>query len=201
LAREFATKADIPAGLSEYTAAQDWPAALRERMTFAFRSELNLGLGLRWIAALANLDRYAEIAESQQLLVKEQFVNLVRSRIEGVKGISLHADDDGDHLSSRAIVPLTVINNSGSFASLEESQNIQLLMRNLNEGTICHVGQAVRLGSRTVLRVAASAMDVAAVAARMTAGQSLHQALRPIESRLDVFFHKLSAVLQHVRGA
>ena len=74
-------------------------------------------------------------------------------------------------------------------------------MRNLNEGPICHVGQAVRLGSRTVLRVAASATDVVAVSARMAAGQSLHQALMPMESRLDAVFHKLSAVLQHLRGA
>jgi hypothetical protein len=200
LAEELATKADIPAGLSDYTAAQDWPAALRERTTFAFRSEFNLGLGMRWTAALASLDRYCEIAESQQRFVKEQFARLVRSKIEGLKAISLHPDDDGDHLGSSAIVPLTVINGSGSFASLEQTQNIHLLMRNSNEGPICHMGQAVLLGPRTVLRVAASASDVAAVSARMTAGQSLYQALRPIESKLDLLFLKLSAVLRHLQG-
>jgi hypothetical protein len=201
LAEAFATRAGIPAGLAEYTAAQDWPAALRERTAFAFKAELNLGLGLRWVAALANLERYAQIAEARQSLIKEHFVRLVRSRIDGMKGVSLHPHDDGDHLGSRAIVPLTITKASGSLASFEDSQNIQLLMRTLGQGPICHIGQAVRLGSRAVLRVAGSATDVAAVSAGIAAGQSLHQAMAPIEARLDVFFLGLSAVLQHLRGA
>lgn len=170
-------------------------------MGFAFKSELNLGLGLRWVAALAHLDRYAEIDESRQRLVKEQFVRLVRSRIDAVKGIRLHQDDEGDHLGSHAMVPLTVTNGDASFASFEECQAIQVSMRGLNGGPICHVGQAVRLGARTVLRVAASAPDVIGVSARMSTGQSLHQAFGPIESRLDAFFQKLSAILQHPRDA
>ncbi|UCI17302.1 hypothetical protein FJ970_19485 [Mesorhizobium sp. B2-1-8] len=197
LAGDIAAGSDIPAGLAEYTAAQDWPATLRQRMTFAFKSELNLGLGLRWVAALAHLDPYAEIDEPRQHLVKEQFVRLVRSRTGPLSGISLHQDDDGDHLGSRAMVPLTVTNSAGSFASFEQCQTIQVLMRGLNEGPICHVGQAVRVGPRTVLRVAASAHDVISVSKRMSAGQSLHQAFGPIESRLDAFFEKLSAVLRH----
>ncbi|MGX7873768.1 hypothetical protein ACVDG5_014300 [Mesorhizobium sp. ORM6] len=201
LAEELAASSDIPAGLADYSAAQDWPTALRHRMGFAFKSDLNLGLGLRWVAALANLESYAGIDESRHCLVKQRFVRLVQSRIDAVKGISLHQDDDGDHLGSRAMVPLTVTNGAGSFASCEECQNIQVLMRGLGDGPICHVGQAVRLGSRTVLRVAASAADVVDVSARMAAGQSLYQAFRPIEARLDIFFHKLSAVLQKCRGA
>lgn len=197
LAAEFAARADIPAGLSDYTAAHDWPASLREQMSFVFRSEFNLGLGLRWAAALASLSRYAEIAESRQRMIKDHFVSLVRSRLEGQKEVFLHPDDDGDHLGARAIVPLTMTQASGAFASFEESQRIHLMMRELAEGPICHMGQAVRLGGRTVLRLAASAADVVTVSARMTAGQSLHQASRPIESRLDGLFDKLSAVLRY----
>jgi len=199
LCEAFATKANIPAGLAAYTAAQDWPSALRKRMTFAFGSEFNLGLGLRWVAASTYLDRYAEIAESLQALIKAQFVRLVRARIESVEGISLHADDEGAHLDLRAIVPFTVTNRTGAFASFEESQNIHLLMRNFTDGAVCHLGQAVRLGPRTVLRVAASAMDVAAVSARMAAGQSLAQAFQPVESKLDTVFRKIAAVLHHVQ--
>lgn len=195
------TNSEIPAGLADYSAAQDWPVALRQRMSFAFKSELNLGLGLRWAAALAHLDAYAEIDESLQSIVKEQFVQLVRSRIGAMTSISVHPDDDGDHLGSRAMVPLTVTDGAGSFASFEQCQNIQVLMRGHNGGPICHIGQGVCLGSRTVLRVAASAADVVDVTSRLSTGQSLHEAFRPIESRLDAFFQKLSAVLQHLRDA
>jgi hypothetical protein len=200
LCERFAAKTDIPTGLAAYTAAHDWPSSLRERMRFAFASDVNLGLGLRWVAASAGLDRYADIAESRQALIKDQFVKLVRARITSVDGILLHADDEGDHLNSRAIVPFTVTNSAGALASFEESQHIHLLMREFDDGAVCHLGQAVRLGSRTVLRVAASAMDVAAVSARMVAGQSLGQAFQPVESKLDVVFEKLAAVLRHVRA-
>ncbi|WP_154674551.1 hypothetical protein [Mesorhizobium erdmanii] len=201
LAEQFAVRADIPAGLADYSAAQDWPAMLRQRMNFAFKSEFNLGLGLRWVAALTNLDAYAAIDESQHRLVKEQFVGRVRSRIDAVKGVFLHQDDDGDHLGSRAMVPLTITNGAGSFASFEECQTIQVLMRGLDGGPISHVGQAVRLGLRSVLRVAASAAEVVDVSARMAAGQPLHQAFRPIDARLDIFFQKLSVVLHQFREA
>ncbi|MBZ9797679.1 hypothetical protein [Mesorhizobium sp. ES1-4] len=200
-AEELAVRSDIPAGLAEYSAALDWPTALRQGMRFKFKSGLNLGLGLRWVAALAHLDRYTEVDESRQSLVKAQFVRSVRSRIDAVKGISLHEDDEGDHLGSRAMVPVTLMTGAGTFASFEACQDIQLSMRGLHGGPVCHIGQAVRLGSRTVLRIAASAVDVIGVSQAMSAGQSLHQALTPLESRLDILLHKLSAVLHHRRGA
>lgn len=199
LCAAFATSPNIPAGLAAYTAAHDWPSAFHQRMTFAFGSEFNLGLGLRWVAASTYLDRYARIAEARQVLIKAQFVKLVRARIDSVADISLHDDDEGQHLYSRAIVPFTVTHPDGGFASFEASQNIHLLMRTFSNGPVCHLGQAVRLGSRTVLRIAASAMDVAAVGERMAAGKSLNQAFEPIEAKLDVAFGKIAAVLHHVR--
>lgn len=189
---------EIPAGLTEYAAARDWPPALRERVKFGFKSEMNLGLGLRWAAALAHFDKYVDVDESLQCAVKEEFVRSVRSRIGAVKGLFLHPDDDGDHLGSRAMVPLSVICGTGSFASLEQCQSIQASMRSHDGGPICHIGQAVRLGPRAVLRVAASAADVIDVADRMSAGGSLHDAFRPIESRLDEFFQKLAAVVRDI---
>ncbi|MBN9552995.1 MAG: hypothetical protein J0H31_30110, partial [Alphaproteobacteria bacterium] len=178
-------------------AARDWPATLRERVKLGFKSQMNLGLGLRWVAALAHFDRYADIGESLQCAVKEEFVRSVRSQIGAAKGLFLHPDDDGDHLGSRAMVPLSIICGTGPFASLEQCQSIQVSMRSHDGGPVCHIGQAVRLGPRAVLRAAASAADVIDVVDRMSAGQSLHEAFRPIESRLDEFFQKLAAVLRY----
>ncbi len=184
------TVADSPVGLADYTAAQDWPMALRERMRLTFKSEMNLGLGLRWVAGLANLARYASVNDAQQSLIKQYFVRLVRARIGDMKGVALHSDDDGDHLASRSIVPLTVIDANGAFATLEQANRIQSSMRGLDGGPICHVGQPVRIGGRAALRVSASALDIAAASERMAAGQSLQQACRPLESDLDIFFGK-----------
>jgi hypothetical protein len=199
LAEAIAASSHIPQGLSDYTAAQDWPGALRERMAFEFKSEFNLGLGLRWIAALANLAGYAAVDPVRQLRIKQEFTGLVRSRIDATAGICLHQQDDGEHIVSRAIVPLTIMKPSGGSFSFEETQAVQLLLRNFEEGPVCHIGQAVRLGARSVLRIAASAADVTTVATGTMAGQTLQQAIRPVEQRLDAVFDKLSAVLRHVR--
>jgi hypothetical protein len=200
LCEALATSSGIPAGLAAYTAAHDWPTGLAGKIPLAFASEFNLGLGLRWVAALAHLDRYADMAEPLQALVKQQFVRTVRERIESLDGICLHADDEGEHLNARAIVPFTIANNAGAFASFEQSQTLHLMMRTSPDGPTCHLGQAVRLGPRTVLRVAASAADVSAVSAGMATGQSLQQAFQPVEEKLDLVFEKIAAMLHKVRG-
>ena len=199
LAEAFAAQGSLPAGLGAYTAAQDWPPALRGKMGLTYGANFNLGLGLRWIAASACLDRYTTIPDARQALIKAHFVEQVRARIEGTGGISLHANDEGEHLSLRTVVPFTISTPSGAFASFEESQAIHLAMREGSGGPVCHLGQAVRLGNRSVLRVAASAMDISDVATHMVDGQPLHKAFRTVEAKLDITFSKLEAVLGRVR--
>ncbi len=201
LAEKLAASGRIPSGLSAYTAAHDWPQSLRQTMNFTFGSHFNLGLGLRWVAAAASLDRYATIPEAEQALIKAHFVKQVRARIDSVAGIGLDANDEGAHLDLRTIVPFTVSDDSGAHASFELSQRIHLAMREGNQGPVCHLGQAVRLGSRTVLRVAASAADILEVAAGLSAAKTLQDAFAPVEERLDIVFDKLAAVLHDVRAS
>jgi len=201
VADEIAACRDIPAGLAEYTAAQDWPAALRERSNFVFKSEMNIGLSLRWAAALANLAPYALVDELLQAQIKQHFVDAVVARVTGVKGVSLHPDDHGTYLASRGIVPLTVLTSSGGFAAFSEAQNIQMALRRAVGGPICHVGQAVRIGPRVALRIGASSTDIAGIATRMDAGLSLQDAFKPIEADLDTVFSKWSEIHRHLVSA
>jgi len=200
LAEEFAERSRLPAGLSAYTAARDWPAAARPLAHLDFASEHNLGLGLRWSAALAHLDRYCEVPESRQALIKAEFARIVRSRVDAARDMLLHGDDAGDHQFSRAIVPLTIVERDGRFASFETCQKIHARMRESGNGPVCHMGQAVRLGSRGVLRIAASAADVVEASARMTAGQTADQALGDVAAKIDILFDKLSAVIRETKG-
>lgn len=190
IVEELRRAVEIPTGLTDYTAALDWPLALRERMPFTFRSEMNLGLGLRWAAGLAHLTRLSSTSSAYHDLIKAHFVDLIRSRVQRIAGVVLHDDDDGDHLVSRSIVPLTVLNSNGAFATFEEASAIQACLRREDNGPICHVGQPVQVGPRAALRVSASALDVAAASERMTMGLSLEAACRPLESDLDIFFEK-----------
>ncbi|MBS0234054.1 MAG: hypothetical protein JSR99_11270 [Proteobacteria bacterium] len=190
IVEELRTAANIPAGLADYTAALDWPQALRERMPLTFKSEMNLGLGLRWTSGLANLTRFSSTRSAHHDLIKAHFVGLIRSRVQGMAGVVLHDDDDGDHLVSRSIVPLTVLNSDGGFATFEEAAAMQACLRRDDNGPICHVGQPVRVGPRAALRVSASALDIAAASERMTMGLALEAACLPLESDLDIFFEK-----------
>ena len=199
LAEEVAWCGSFPAGLAEYSAAQDWPAALRERDDFTFKSEMNVGLSLRWVAALANLAPYALVDEADQMRIKRRFVEAVVARAEDVAGIQLHPDDEGAYLAARGIVPLTVLDGGGGFASGEEARGIQLALRSETGGPVCHVGQAVRIGPRVALRIAASAVDIAGVAGRMAEGMMLDDAFKPVESNLDVMFAKWSGIERNLR--
>lgn len=190
---ELAAAGEIAVGLGDYSAAQDWPPLLRDCSASAFKSEMNLGLGLRWVAGLANLTRFSATNEAHHNLIRAHFVRLVRSRIRHMRGLALHPDDDGEHLVSRSILPLTVLTSNGAFGTFEEAVAIQTALRSPEDGPICHVGQPVRIGSRAALRVSASANDISAASERMSAGMSLEDACRPLEFDLDALFAKWSA--------
>jgi len=192
LAQEMRTGANLPAGLANYSAALDWPASLRDRIALPFKSEMNIGLGLRWVAALAHIAPYAAVGEARQTLIKQRFVSLVKSRVADIPGVVLHSDDDGENLVSSAILPLTVLDANGRYLPLAEAQGLQSELRDPRYGPVCHVGQPVRVGPRSVLRVAASAYDVGCISARMNEGKSFDQALAPLIADLDSFFAKWS---------
>ncbi len=200
LAAELASATDFPAGLSCYTALHDWPASRRMTAKLAFGSHFNLGLGLRWVAALAQMDSAQAIDDRLQFEIRAAFTDLVRARIGDLHNAFIHSDDEGEHIATRAIVPLTITNKAGAFGSLAEVQKLHLALREDACGPICHVGQAVNLGDRTILRIAASALDINRVSKRLAAGQSWSMALEPIAANLDILFDKWAAISNRVRG-
>jgi hypothetical protein len=173
----------FPSGLIDYTAAQDWCPSLREQLSFDFTSEMNIGLGLRWQAGLANLQAYTAVPSEISDAVKKQFVEAIRQRVRAERGFFLHEDDEGEHLDGRAIVGLTID------GPLPMAQTIQTRLR-AAPGVVCHVGQPVRVADRAVLRVALSAPHVLAVSDRIGSGQSMEQAMTPLIVELETLFAK-----------
>ncbi len=200
LVEELATKQAFAPGLSDYTALHDWPARLRGGHDQQFGSHFNLGLGLRWTAALEQLEPLAAIDTAVQRRIKQAFTDLVRARAEHIEGVLIHPDDEGDHIVDRGIFPLTMTAEGSGFASLAQAQKIHLALRESDVGPVCHVGQAVNLGARTILRVAASAIDINAVSDRLAGGDTMEKATRPIADDLDIVFEKWAAVSRAHRG-
>ncbi len=191
LAGEIAAGPPLPRGLAAYSAALDWPAALRNRFGDMALSHANTGLGLRWAAALDGIETMAGIGAKLETAVASRFASEVRARAQTLDSVVLHDDDAPCGCST--IVPLTILGPDGSFAPLSATQKLHAALRDGQHPPICHVGQAARLGTRTVLRVAASATTIADVVARMSDG-GLDQAFRSVGRDLDRLFEKWSFV-------
>jgi hypothetical protein len=191
LVDEMVARASLPAGLCDYTAALDWPLPLRDSLGIAFKSQANIGLGLRWIAALENLSRLAAISELRHAEITRHFANQVRVCAARVEGLSFHPDDE-EAVSVPSIVCLTPLDKDGGFISIEEANRIREDLLDASLGPVCHVGQAVQVGPRAVLRMSLSAGDIADLAARMDEGQSIEAAFKSVEARLDALFAKWS---------
>ena len=192
LADELATRPSLPRGIADYSAGLDWPSALRHRFEHMWVSQTNIGLGLRWVAALDGIASMAAMGDNMQTRIADRFAKEVRARAKNLRGIEF--DHDEPDFGSNTIVPLAVRARYGSSAAFSAAQRIQAALREKDHGPVCHVGQPVCLGEQTVLRVAASAYTLAGVAARMSGGSDIDYAFQPVAADLDSLFEKWSLI-------
>ncbi len=75
------SKARLPEGLSAYSARFDWPEVLRESFAADLDAPVNLGLGLRWEAALAAIEPYFALPEALRLQILTWFAGSVHRRV------------------------------------------------------------------------------------------------------------------------
>ena len=192
LADEIATRPSLPRGIADYSAALDWPTALRHRFGQMWVSQTNIGLGLRWVAAVDGIASMAAMGDNAQTRSADRFAKEVRARAKNLRSIEF--EDGEPDFGSSTIVPLAVRNRYGSFSAFSAAQRIQAALREQDHGPVCHVGQPVCLGNQTVLRVAASAYTLAGVAARMSGGSDIDRAFQPVAADLDSLFEKWSLI-------
>jgi hypothetical protein len=195
----LARAAPLPAGFASFSAQLDWPeplqAGLADGLPFA-----NVGLGLRWTAALAELKALAAVDASLQAAILARFSAEVKERARAVAFAAL-SDDAGRSLPS--IVPLIVRDRCGRVASLGEAQKIHVLLRSPTPlaaaaapalRRILHVGEPVGIGASAALCLCASAAHVVDVALRLARGATMVEAFRPIALDLDDIFAKWASL-------
>ena len=193
LAGEFAAGRPLPSGLADYSAALDWPDHLRDRLGQHLTSAMNIGLGLRWEAALDGIMAMAGVGDRLQDDILRHFGAAVRARAADLRCIGPLAEDAGT-IGPSSIIPLVVLRSDGRLADTKHAQRVHEALRDEDRGRICHIGQTVVLGECNVLRVAASAADVAGIARRLSEGAGLDSAFRPVADDLDVLFAKWAHV-------
>jgi hypothetical protein len=195
-----------PEGLADYSARLDWPEHLQTTFAREMTTTANLGVGLRWTAAVAELRRFAIVDRRLQERFLDRFEREVRLRAGTTPRVALLRDSEHRVATNPSIVPLAVRRAGGGFMSASEAAKVQVALRTAiaNAGMqgaaarlrrIMHVGQPVQLGPRAVLRVCASAPQINSVAAQVAQGAAFDDAFAPISRDLQALFAKLGDVL------
>ena len=167
-----------PASLDDYSARLDWPATLRPAFAAGLRHPANLGLGLRWTAALAEIEAYQAIAPELRDGLVGAFDRAVKARVDASPGlIVLDAD------VATAAPGLTPILDADR---ADPRVVYEALQRPSTPGMpACHLGQPVAVGQRSALRVCASMPMITGAAATGFA---------PLEADLDRLFDAWAAL-------
>ena len=194
-----------PAGLADYTSRQDWPADLRAGVRLPWANEANLGLGLRWVAALAEMEPYFAAPADLRRAVLTLFERVVREKARTAS--RLHEASDDPHAAERTpkgILPFMMTHPDGEPFSLAETAAVHARLRqpfapggaaDAAFPRIFHLGQPVAIGRKTALRVCASAPLVNEIIERVRAGEPLEAAFVPCARRLDALFAKWTALI------
>jgi hypothetical protein len=107
LADELAKRPSLPRGIGDYSAASDWPTALRHRFGRMWVSQTNIGLGLRWVAALDGIASMAAMGDNVQTRIAARFAEAARAKAKNLRSIE-------PDFGSSTIVPLAVRDRYGS---------------------------------------------------------------------------------------
>ena len=150
---------------------------------------LNMGLGLRWCAALAELDRYMRMPEALREAILALFVRKVRTRLSRCEWIEAIDEETGGGLS-----PLILHS-----ASLEEADGLRQALAAASQkagDAVCHLGAPIRLGDQiAALPISAPAPMVSDVADRIAKGVTFEQAFAPIQRDIDTLFAKMGRIM------
>jgi hypothetical protein len=192
---------ELPPGLAAYTAAGDWPTTLRRKIGQPFAAPYNIGAGLRWEAALAELERVFALPVQFRDAVAGGFANTIRQCVSTSRYLALIDDVPpvGECQSTRTIHPIVTL--AGSNSDLASEHIHHQLRLPPSDGASCgasksvfHVGQPVRVGSRSVLRVCLSATHIVDVAEDIARGKPFEAALAPLLGDIDGLFLKWARI-------
>jgi hypothetical protein len=191
---------ELPQGLAAFGAQLDWPAALRARLPLGFLGAANLGLALRWEAALAEIERFFAWPADLRTKIMFRFYENVARRAATASDLALLAPSaaNGDCFG-HTILGVTMRHADCRCFDMTEAAAIQRHLRegrgeNGQSGRV-HLGQPVEIGKAGVLRVCASAPLVNDIAERIETGFSFKQAFAPVEDGIADLFHAWAALV------
>ena len=142
----------LPAGLGAHSARLDWPSAVAGKLAGCTNSEANFGLGLRWCAALGEMERVARVAPDLVAEIVARFRAETERGVAGVRGLSLLAPTSRPSDLAGSLLPILLRRGEGTPLTASEAQALQRALRMPIEGEhraharSFHVGQSVAIG-------------------------------------------------------
>lgn len=188
---------ELPQGLAAYGAQLDWPQTFRARLALAFLPAANMGLALRWQAALAEIERFFGWSADLRTKIMFRFYEDVARRAAAASDLALLAPSaaNGDCFG-HTILGVTMRHADRRLFGTAEAATIQ---RQLREGRgqagRFHLGQPVEIGNAGVLRVCASAPLVNQLAERIETGVTFQEAFAPLGESIAELFRAWAALI------
>jgi len=201
----------LPEGLAGYSSQLDWPPGLRAKARLRWTSQANLGLGLRWIAALSEMERFFALPDDLRSGILVYFENEIRRRADRLAPLQeIAADPPSSVKTLQSILPYVMTHPDGAPFSAAETAAIHARLRlpcatsapgDQALAQVFHLGQPVAVGPRTALRVCASAPIVSEIAERLIGGASLGMAFAQWGRDLDALFDKWRWLMEAASAA
>jgi hypothetical protein len=177
----------------------DAPVQLRG-LFGGFDALMNIGLGLRWSAALAEFDRYSAIPRALRFSILDAFARKGRAMAarRDFADLEPRPIDEDDPMRASILTLFPRNPRGGRYGLLGASAiraGLALPRPGVAGDVICHIGAPVRAGlAAAALPLSASAPMVSDVAARMARGISFERAIAPVWRDLETLFGKWEAL-------
>ncbi len=193
----------LPEGLSDYSAALDWSPALRGNLRGEFSTLANIGLGLRWECALAELEAYFTIDGALREQIAARFAQEIYAHLAASPQLKLADRDWRPTAHARTIFPILTFDDHGRAISAEKLHRAlrdpatqpvrrrkmtRLDCERSNGQRPIHLGQPVAIGEMQALRLCLGAAQVNEAAQRVAEGEKFDYAFRPLADDLAEVF-------------
>jgi hypothetical protein len=177
MARRAAKASPFVQGLGGYSSASDWPGALGLSPGAGLA---NLGLGLRWTAALAEIQAYDRADGALKAWFRDAFDAAVTKAVDARPWLRrLDEGHAGDHGN---LIP--VFDEAGGIKALHDA-----LRQPYPDGAF-HLGQPVTVGAEEALRICSSMPMISDFAERVLAGAAPADAFKPVAADLVRLFDR-----------
>ena len=181
----------IPHGLGAYTTTYDWPQSLHAGLAKSGCGDHNAGLGLRWEAALHEIEAFHALPKGLRHDVTVAFGAAVEAELSAHAGFRSILNPRRPDLPERTIFPVVIGDGAATTAAI--------LCTRLRSSQAGHpgryyLGQPVEVGAESALRVCAGMPLITALCVAVLRGEDMRSALMPLRRDLAQMFAKLSVL-------